>query len=212
MSLRRCTAFGASLLAVLLLTCGVAFAAKSYSDRAGDVAGGSGPDIVSLKVSNTRTKVTFALRFAKAPPLRVSAREGWIDMLLIGIDVPPLGPRPITPGGEWRGANFALGTHGPSRTGRMVRLTQPAAAESRQVATFGIVADGSTLTLLRPAPCSRQPWLVHVHGRRGARDGRRGTRRRRGLRAGTRHLPLRADGLTSPSGGLGQCPVDEKCM
>ena len=60
MSLRRCTAFGASLLAVLLLTCGVAFAAKSYSDRAGDVAGGSGPDIVSLKVSNV-------IRYVNAP-------------------------------------------------------------------------------------------------------------------------------------------------
>ena len=177
MSLRRCTAFGASLLAVLLLTCGVAFAAKSYSDHAGDVEGGSGPDIVSLKVSNTRTKVTFALRFAKAPPLRVSAREGWIDMLLVGIDVPPLGPRPITPGGEWRGANFALGTHGPSRTGRMVRLTHPAAAESRQVATFGIVADGSTLTFSVPRRALGNPgWFTFTAAaaRETADEGRGG--------------------------------------
>jgi hypothetical protein len=163
MSLRRCADLGASLLAVVLLTCGAAFAAKSYSDRAGDVEGGSGPDIVSLKVSNTRTNVTFVVRFAKAPPLRVSAREGWVDMLLIGVDVPPLGPRPITPGGEWRGANFALGTHGPSRTGRMVRLTGTIPAESRRVATFGIVVSGSTLTFSIPRRALGNPgWFTFM--------------------------------------------------
>jgi hypothetical protein len=176
MSLRRCAILGASLLAVVL-TCGVAFAAKGYSDRAGDVKGGSGPDIVSLKVSNTRKKVTFVVRFATAPPLRISAREGWVDMLLIGVDVPPLGPRPITPGAEWRGANFALGTHGPSATGRMVRLTATIPAEPRRVATFTVVANGPTLTFSIPRRALGSPrWFTFtaVAARETADEGRGG--------------------------------------
>jgi hypothetical protein len=176
MSLRRCAALGASLVAVLLLTCGVAFAAKSYSDGAGDVEGGSGPDIVSLKVSNTRTKVTFVVRFAKAPPLRISPREGWVDMLLIGVDVPPLGPRPIAPGAEWRGANFALGTHGLSNTGQLVRLTGTIPAEPRRVATFGIATSGPTLTFSIPRRALGNPgWFTFTAAAaRETADGERG--------------------------------------
>jgi hypothetical protein len=146
-ALRRWAVLGVCLLAVLLLICGVAFAAKSYPDRVSDVEGGAGPDIASVTVSNTKTKVTFGVRFVKAPPLRVSTREGWVDMLLIGIDVPPLGPRPVVPGGEWRGANFAAGTHGPSKTGQMVWLGR---GEYRRVASFKIVTSGSTLTFSVP--------------------------------------------------------------
>ncbi len=143
MVLRRCALLGGSLLAAVFLISGVAFAAKTYPDRAGDVKAGTGPDLTAVTVSNERTTVTFRVRFAKAPPLRISAREGWVDMLLIGIDVPPLGPRPSSPGGEWRGANFALGTHGPSRTGQLVRLGKE---ESRPVAGFKIASSGSMLT------------------------------------------------------------------
>jgi len=147
LALRRCVLLGVSLFAVLFLVCGVALAAKSYPDPVGDVKGGPGPDIASVKVSNTKTKVTFGVRFAKAPPLRVSKSGGWIE-----IDVPPLGPRPI-PGSEWLGANFALGTHGPSQTGLMVRLGQGIPAESRQVARFKIVTSGSTLTWAHGSTC-----------------------------------------------------------
>ena len=143
MTPRRYGLLGVSLLAVLSLICGTALAAKSYPDRVGDVKGGTGPDIASVTLSNTKTNVTFRVRFAKAPPLRVNEREGWIDMLLIGIDVPPLGPRPIVSGGEWRGANFVMGTHGLSKTGLLVQLGQ---GESRQAARFKIVTSGSTLT------------------------------------------------------------------
>jgi hypothetical protein len=158
LALRRYASSGVSVFAVLFLICGVAFAAKSYPDRVGDVTGGTGPDIASVTVSNTKTKVTFGVRFVKAPPLRVNQREGWIDMLLIGIDVPPLGPRPTIPGGEWRGANFALGTHGPSKTGLMVRLGQ---GEYRQVASFKIVTSGSTLTFTIPRRALGNPaWFA----------------------------------------------------
>jgi hypothetical protein len=158
MTLRRYGVLGVSLFVVLFLICGAAFAAKSYPDPVGDVKGGPGPDIASVAVSNTKTNVTFRVRFAKAPPLRVNEREGWIDMLLIGVDVPPLGPRPIVPGGEWRGANFAMGTHGPSKTGLLVRLGK---GESRQVARFKIVTSGSTLTFSVPRRALGNPaWFV----------------------------------------------------
>lgn len=160
MALRRHALVGLLLFAVLLLACGVAFAAKSYPDRVGDVKSGTGPDIASVTVSHTSTKVTFAVRFAKAPPLRVGERDGWVDMLLIGIDVPPLGLPPI-PGGDWRGANFALGTHGPSQTGVLVRLGQGPSVESRQVARFTILTSGATLTFSIPRHALGNPaWFT----------------------------------------------------
>jgi hypothetical protein len=141
MSARRVAALGAPIAAALLV-CGVALAGKGFTDPPGDVRDGNGPDVVALRLSSTKTMVTFTVRFAKAPPLRVSTREQWVDMLLIGIDTPPLGPRPI-PDGEWRGANFALGTHGPSKTGLLVKL---AGGGQRQIARFPIAVEGSTLT------------------------------------------------------------------
>jgi hypothetical protein len=137
----------ACLFAVAPGALGSAVAATGYSDRVGDVKGGAGPDIVAVHLSNTATKVTFRVRFAKAPPLRASAPKGWADMLLIAIDVPPLGPRPLSPGGEWPGADFALGTHGPSPTGMMVRLGDK---RSRLVSRFKIDRSGSTLTFSIP--------------------------------------------------------------
>lgn len=152
--------FGVCLFAVLVLTCGVAVAARSYPDRVGDVKAGTGPDIASVAVSNTTTQITFSVSFAKAPPLRVSTREGWVEMLLVGIDVPPLGPRPTIPGGEWRGANFALGTHGPSKTGQLVRLEQ---GKSRLVARFRIATHGPTLTFSIPRRALGNPaWFTFV--------------------------------------------------
>jgi hypothetical protein len=147
MSLRRSVFLGLPLLAVLLAITAVAFATTRYPDRLGDVKEGTGPDIASVTVSNTKTNVTFEVRFAAAPPLRVSVGEKWVDMLLVGIDVPPLGPPPAIPGGDWRGANFALGTHGPSGTGVMVRLSK---GESRRLAGFRIVTSGPTLTFSIP--------------------------------------------------------------
>jgi hypothetical protein len=146
METRRFALAGAAALAVPVLLAGAAFAARSYPDRVGDVAGGSGPDIASLRVANTARAITFRLRFAKAPPLRVGTRGRWVDMLLVAVDVPPLGPRPVAPGGEWRGADFALGTHGPSKTGVVVRLGE----KGGRVASFEIRTVGTTMTFSVP--------------------------------------------------------------
>lgn len=143
MARRRLPLFVVVGVAVGLLVAGAALGAKRYADRMGDVKSGSGPDIAAVNVSNTATRITFGIRFAGAPPLRVSTREKWVDMLLMGIDVPPLGPKPVSPGGEWRGMDFALGTHGPSTTGQVVRL---AGKGSRQVARLKVVTTGSTIT------------------------------------------------------------------
>jgi hypothetical protein len=155
-------ALGAALVAVLAAACGGRSWPASYADPVGDVD--EGPDITSVRVSSTHTTVTFALHFATEPPLRVDEGEGWVDMLLIGVDVPPLGPEPVAPGGEWRGADFALGTHGPSRTGKLVRLN------GRNVTEFDIVTSGSTLTFSIPSRALGDPgWFTFVVA--AAREG-----------------------------------------
>ena len=140
------------LLVTLLLVavgaiCGLAFATKTYSDRAGDVKGGGGPDITSITLSNTSSTLTFRVGFASAPPLRASTPQKWVDMLLIGIDVPPIGPIPASPGSDWLGADFALGTHGPSQTGQLVRLGKKHPALPIK---FRIVTQGRTLRFSIP--------------------------------------------------------------
>jgi hypothetical protein len=137
-------------LAALLAGCGGGHVKRSLDDSAGDVATAIGPDVVGVSVERDDEAVTFRVRFAAAPPLAVSEEEGWIDMLLIGIDVPPLGPAPVTPGGEWRGLDYALGTHGPSQSGMLVRLTAPAPngeATSEKRADVPIEIDGAALSL-----------------------------------------------------------------
>lgn len=156
---------------VVLLGAGPALAATTYPDRAGDVARGSGPDVVAVSVASTRTHLTFRVRFATAPPLRVGTGDGWVDMLLIGIDVPPFGPQPAAGGGDWTGADYALGTHGPSRTGRLVRL---AAKRSRTVTTFRIATTGATLAFSVPRGALGSPASVAflvAAGREGEEGG-----------------------------------------
>jgi hypothetical protein len=150
MQIQRCSLLGACVLVLLAASSGGASAARGYPDRAGDVTGGAGPDMTSVNVSNTATVVTFRVRFARQPPLGVSTSKGWADMLLIALDVPPFGPRPVAPGGEWAGANFAFGTHGPSKTGLMVKLGAGFPQASRKVATFTITTTGSTLVFSIP--------------------------------------------------------------
>ena len=133
----------------------------TFRDPVGDVAGGAGPDLVSVTVSNTPADVTFGIRFAEAPPLRVSPSDGWIDMVLVGIDVPPYGPPPTLTG--WMGVDYVAGLHGAQRDVRFRRMRvsadgdeQPgataggAAAAPGRVARLGATVDGATLRFAIP--------------------------------------------------------------
>lgn len=144
--LRRYRMVGVAFAVAFFLVCGSALAAKVFPDRVGDVKAGTGPDIVAVKLTNTRSTITFAIHFTSAPPLRVSTKERWTDMLLIGVDVPPLGPGPVAPGGEWLGANYFLGTHGTSKSGLLVKQAPGNPAEPRKPIRFKITTSGSTLT------------------------------------------------------------------
>lgn len=156
------------LLAALFVGCAAARGAQVYPDPAGDAKGA--PDVTSVRLSNTASSITFQIRFANAPPLRVDARQGWVDMLLIGIDVPPLGLPPAVPGGEWPGADFALGTHGPSRVGQLVRLGR----RSTQATTFKIEAGGRVLSFSIPRRALGNPRLI-TFSLAAAREGGKAT-------------------------------------
>lgn len=147
---RRRALLAGTVLLILALGGGTASGATRYPDRMGDVQPGAGPDVVWLRLSDTKTSVRLVVRFAQAPPLRVGRDEGWIDMLLVGIDVPPLGPPPRAPGGVWLGADYAAGVHGPSRRGQAVRLAANVPEASRLVARFDVVTSGSTLSFSIP--------------------------------------------------------------
>jgi len=146
MALRRIPLLGVLMLAFVASICGAALAAKNYPDRVRDVEGGEGPDIASVTLSNTASTLTFRVRFVSAPPLLVNTGKKWVDMLLIGVDVPPFGPKPSSPGGEWPGADYALGTHGPSGIGRLVRLGRKHATPIR----IELVTSGRTVSLTVP--------------------------------------------------------------
>ncbi len=78
-------------------------------------------------------------------------------MLLLGIDVPPLGPRPI-PDGDWLGANFAAGFHGPATTGVLVRLGK---GSQTVVARFRVITRGTTVTFSIPRRALGSPtWFA----------------------------------------------------
>lgn len=154
MALRRHLVLGATLFAVLVAACGGSSWPANFADPVGDVEQGR-PDLTPVRVSNTDSEITFAVRFATEPPLGFDEEERWVDMLLIGIDVPPLGPEPVVPGGEWSGADVALGAHGPSADVTLVRRGV------RKPARFAIQASGSTLTFSVPRRALGDPdWFT----------------------------------------------------
>jgi hypothetical protein len=112
----------------------------TFQDPVGDVAGGAGPDIVSVTVANTSADVTFGIRFAEAPPLRTSPSEGWIDMALVGIDVPPYGPPP-GPIGGWAGVDYVAGLHGAQPDILFQRMEGPTEGADQPTGTASATPD-----------------------------------------------------------------------
>lgn len=104
-------------IAIATALLAVAAGAGSFPDPAGDVRGGLGPDLTSVSVGHTRSTVTFRFRFATAPPLAAAA--GGIDMLVLGIDVPPRGLKRGPHG--WTGLDYDAGVHGSDTTALLVK-------------------------------------------------------------------------------------------
>jgi len=115
-----------------------ALGASTYPDPVGDVKAGTGPDLVSISISNTHKAITFRVRFANAPPLGISEKEKWVDMLLVAVDVPPRGLKRGS--GDWQGIDFALGVHGWGGKGGLVR------PGSEERVWFPVSQAGRTLT------------------------------------------------------------------
>lgn len=133
---------------LLMLALGLGGAAARagawFADPVGDVKGGAGPDLTLVSVSHTASTVTFRFRFAEAPPLGSSARKGWVDMLLIGIDVPPRSLKRGTHG--WAGLDFYAGLHGTDTTAMVVKTSPTAPSQNRMLARPAVTVRGRTLS------------------------------------------------------------------
>lgn len=131
----------AAVLLTLALSTGaaVALAEASFPDPVGDVKGGAGPDLTSVSVSHTSSAVTFRLSFVKAPPLGVSVREGWVDMLVISIDVPPR----RAPRGS---VDYFAGLHGTEKTAMLVKTSATKLGRGKVLTRPKVAVAGRTLS------------------------------------------------------------------
>lgn len=137
----------AAALPVLALGLGgaAAGAGTGFGDPVGDVEGGAGPDLTMVSVSQTASIVTFRFRFAAAPPLGVSVQGRWVDMLLIGIDVPPRGLKRGVHG--WAGLDYYAGLHGREKTAIVVKASPTRPSQPSRVLTRPkVTVSGRTLS------------------------------------------------------------------
>lgn len=142
--MRQLRVVAAALTLAVSIGVAAAGAGTSFWDPAGDVQGGAGPDLTRVSISQTASTVTFGFRFAKAPPLGVNADKGWVDMLLVLIDVPPRSLKQVV--GGWRGADYYLGSHGTDTTGMLVKVLKAKPPwKGKVVARPKVVATGRTL-------------------------------------------------------------------
>jgi hypothetical protein len=154
----------AAVLLTLALGIGVAtaLAATAFPDPVGDVKGGAGPDLTSIVVSHTAATVTFRFRFACAPPLGLNTREGWVDMLLVGIDVPP---RSLKRGAHgWSGLDYYAGLHGREKTAMVVKPSPTTPSQPSWVlARPKVTVSGRTLSFSIRRNALRNPvWIEFV--------------------------------------------------
>jgi hypothetical protein len=117
--------------------------AGAHRDAFGDVTPGE-PDLTALRITNDARAVRMAFTFAGAPPLATNLSAGWTDMLLMGIDVPPIGSKP-TPNG-WMGVDYALGMHGVDDRAVFRDMHQT----KRQMTTLRSHVSGRTITIDLP--------------------------------------------------------------
>lgn len=138
----------AALLAALVVVPGAASdSGVWYRDAAGDVRGGQGPDIRFVRATDRAGRISFNVVFAKAPPLAVSTKQGFTDMLLVTI---------------WTGKTGAaqphywLGVHGadPTRVSLVNALTRSS------VRLGPAVISGKTVTLSLDADRIGDPRMI----------------------------------------------------
>lgn len=159
--LRRSIVVAAALALVLGAGVVSAVAAQRFSDPVGDVKGGPGPDLRAVFVTHSPSAVKFRVCFAKAPPLGASIREKWLDVLLIGLDVPPRGLRRGTNG--WFGLDYYVGLHGSEMSAILVRARPSKPSEPRFVARSRVTISGSTLSFsVRREALGDPAWLEFV--------------------------------------------------
>jgi hypothetical protein len=141
---------------------GTGAARTDFHDPVGDVQGGAGPDLTLVSVSHTASTVTFRFRFAKAPPLGTSVEGGWVDMLLIGVDVPP---RSLKRGPHgWAGLDYYAGLHGTERTAMVVKTSPTRPSQpSRVLARPRVTVRGRTLGFsISRSTLGKPAWIEFV--------------------------------------------------
>lgn len=156
-------------LAAIVAALAVAGTGTTARDPVGDAHGG--PDITAVSVSHTAASVTFAVRFAHAPPLGVSRSGGWVDVLLVGIDVPPRGL--VRTANGWRGLDYFVGLHGTDRLAMLVKASPGKPWQSRVVGRPKVTVRGSTLRISISRRSIGDPaWLelAAAAGREGATE------------------------------------------
>lgn len=150
----------ATLLGLALgLGGGVAGAGTAFADPVGDVKGGPGPDLTLISLSHTRSTVTLRFRFAKAPPLGMSVEDRWVDMLLVGIDVPPRG---LVRGEHgWTGLDYYAGVHGTEKAAVVVRAAPASPSQpNRVLARPKVTVSGRTLSFsIGRSTLGNPPWI-----------------------------------------------------
>jgi hypothetical protein len=157
---------GIAALAVALVAVPAAVSDSSvwYRDAAGDVRGGPGPDIRFVRATDRGGRISLRVVFAKSPPLAVSTKRGFTDMLIVTIwTTGKTGPRQ---------PHYWLGVHAADLTG--VALVN--ALKRSSVRLGPAVVSGKTVTLSLDADRIGDPRVIRfsVAAGREMNEGRGG--------------------------------------
>jgi len=164
-------------LAALTLTSTPVLADERFTDPAGDVAGGAGPDIVSVAVSQPDSgRISFAVEFASDPPLAVDVAQGSTDMLMVLLDTGQ-------PAASEQDADYATGVHG-ANLAQSVSEGAPLSAPSKKpdgtwdyglrMGAVAVAVEGKTVTLTLPLDAIGNPDRLRFELAAG-REGPEGT-------------------------------------
>lgn len=155
---------GLAVLAAGLVVVPAALSDSSvwYRDGPGDVKGGPGPDIRFVRATDRAGRISFRVVFAKAPPLGVSTKQGFTDMLIVTI---------WTTGKTGaRQPHYWLGVHGVDLT----RVTLVNALTKRSVRLGPAVVSDKTVILSLDAHRIGDPRMIKFSVAAG-REMNRGT-------------------------------------